>query len=446
MPYSLGIYTLGCKVNQYESEAIAEAAQKRGFCIKPPTEACDAYIINTCTVTGESDRKSRQLIRRALSANPCAAVAVTGCSSQVAPDSIEKISGVDYICGNADKLSCVDALLSILEGKEAPKNAVTPIYAAPFEKMNIEHFPRTRAYIKIEDGCESHCTYCIIPKARGKIRSKSKCEVLSELSTLAAGGCREVVLTGIETASYGIDLENYRLADLLEDADRLLAGRARIRLGSLDPSLIKPQFIERIAALPSLAPHFHLSMQSGCDKTLARMKRKYNTEMALLAMDRLRTAIPDVQFTTDLIVGFPGETDEDFETTLEFVNKARFLSAHVFAYSKRNGTEAAKMPDQVAESVKRERSARLIAECKRISDEILKEQIGKEVSVLFETYSNGYAVGHTPSFIEIRAKSDIPLHSTVKNVCITDIGTGKILDSELGGVRVNYKVEQMPEN
>ncbi len=422
MPYSLGIYTLGCKVNQYESEAIAEAAQKRGFCIKSPTEPCDAYIINTCTVTGESDRKSRQLIRRAISANPNAAVAVTGCSSQVDPESIEHIDGVDYICGNRDKLSAVDALLELLEKKEktAPLCAVTTLEGAPFEKMNIEHFPRTRAYIKIEDGCESHCAYCIIPRARGKIRSKPREEVLSELKALADGGCREVVLTGIETASYGIDLESYRLPDLLSEADAMLSPNVRIRLGSLDPSLIKPRFVERIAALPSLAPHFHLSMQSGCDRTLARMRRKYNTEMAFSAMAALRAAIPEVQFTTDLIVGFPSETEEDFLATLEFVKKAGFLSAHIFAYSKRDGTEAAKMPDQVPESIKKERSARLIAECRRISCEIAKEQLGKEVSVLFETDHNGIAIGHTPSFIEVRVMSEHPLHGTVENVIITD--------------------------
>ncbi len=419
MPFSLGIYTLGCKVNQYESEAIAEEATRRGFVVKPPTEPCDAYVINTCTVTAESDRKSRQLIRRAISANPNAAVAVTGCSSQVDPESIWRIDGVFYICGNENKLAVVDAIENALKnGNTARKIEITPIENASFEAMHIEHFPRTRAYIKIEDGCESHCTYCIIPHARGKIRSKPREDVLAELKALAVGGCREVVLTGIETASYGIDLDNYRLADLLVDAAALLGPEVRIRLGSLDPSLIKPKFVEKIAPLRSLAPHFHLSMQSGCDKTLARMKRKYNVEMALRAMELLREAMPDVQFTTDIIVGFPGETDADFEATVEFMKKARFLSAHIFAYSKRNGTEAAIMPDQVPENIKHERSARLIAECKKITDEILRGEIGRTYPVLFETDLDGGAVGHTPSFIEVHVKSDTPLHSTVKNVTV----------------------------
>jgi threonylcarbamoyladenosine tRNA methylthiotransferase MtaB len=243
--------------------------------------------------------------------------------------------------------------------------------------------------------------------------------VLAELCALARGGCREVVLTGIETASYGIDLGSYRLADLLCDADKLLGGDVRIRLGSLDPSLIKPAFVEKIAALPSVAPHFHLSMQSGSDSVLAAMKRKYNTKMALAGMELLRSAIPDVQFTTDLIVGFPGETDESFAETLDFVERAKFLSAHVFAYSKRKGTPAAERRDQVSELVKKERSAALIAACRRIGGGILESLVGHSYPVLFETDSNGVSVGHTPSFIEVRVKSDVPLHSTVKNVKLT---------------------------
>ncbi len=425
MPYSIGIYTLGCKVNQYESEAIAEAAQKAGFIISEPTAPCDVYIINTCTVTGESDRKSRQLIRRTIKANPDAAVIVTGCLSQVDPESITAIDGISFVCGNRDKMAVVSAALELVgKPKEPARCEVSSLDGAPFECMRIEHFPRTRAYIKIEDGCESHCSYCIIPQARGKIRSKPQGEVLAELEQLAKGGCREVVLTGIETASYGIDLENYRLADLLRDADSLLGDSVRIRLGSLDPSLIKPAFVEKIAGLSSLAPHFHLSLQSGSDRILALMKRKYNTDMAYRGMELLREALPDVQFTTDIIVGFPGETDDDFRSTLEFAERARFLSAHVFAYSKRKDTPAAKMKEQVPENIKRERSAALIKKCREISLEVLTSQIGKVYPVLFETDSDGISVGHTPSFIEVRAKSNVPLHSTVKNVKIISAEDG----------------------
>ncbi len=426
MSYSLGIYTLGCKVNQYESEAIAEAAQKKGFTLKNPTEPCDVYVINTCTVTGESDRKSRQLIRRAISVNPNAAVIVTGCLSQVSADTVTAIDGVSYVCGNKSKLSVVETALSLL-GEKKPQKAICEVSSldgAPFEAMQIDRFPRTRAYIKIEDGCESHCSYCIIPQARGKIRSKPKKEILCEIARLADGGCREIVLTGIETASYGIDLENYRLADLLTDADALLGREVRLRLGSLDPSLIKPRFVEKIATLSSLAPHFHLSMQSGSDRVLALMKRRYNTEMAFSGMSLLRDAIPDVQFTTDLIVGFPGETDENFEETLDFAEKAKFLAAHVFAYSKRKGTPAAEMKEQIPDQTKRARSKILIEKCGEITTSILSKQIGRVYPVLFETDCDGFSVGHTPSFIEVRVKTDEELHSTLRNVMITEVSNG----------------------
>ena len=279
MPFTVGIYTLGCKVNQYESEAIAEGLEKENFTLCDPSLPCDLYIINTCTVTAESDRKSRQFIRRALSLNENAKIIVTGCLAQVDPAQVAKIKGVNYICGSRNKMSVINAAKELFElGKTESVINVIPTNELGFECMTIKKFPRTRAYIKIEDGCESHCTYCIIPKARGKICSKAPRDVLCEIESLAIAGVREVVLTGIETASYGIDLENYRLSDLLKDADSIANGKMRIRLGSLDPSLIRPKFVEKIAHLSSLAPHFHLSMQSGSDRILAKMKRKYNAD------------------------------------------------------------------------------------------------------------------------------------------------------------------------
>lgn len=434
MSYTLGIYTLGCKVNQYESEAIAEKASKMGFIIGDPSSFCDVYIINTCTVTAESDRKSRQFIRRALSQNPDAAVIVTGCFSQVAPDQVAAIDGVDFVLGSRDKMKTVDAALTLV-GKSKPTKAtiaVRPTSEYGFEEMEIEHFPRTRAYIKIEDGCESHCTYCIIPEARGKICSKPRNTVLAEIEKLAVGGCPEVVLTGIETASYGIDLDNYRLAELLRDVDSIAKGKMRIRLGSLDPSLIKPSFVEKIAPLSSLAPHFHLSMQSGCDRILALMKRKYNTAMASEGIRLLREAMPDVQFTTDLITAFPGETDEDFKITCDFCEKTEFLNAHIFTYSKRAGTPAAKMKDQVPGNIGKERTNTLIALQSKITDRVLERQIGRVYDVLFETFADGFAVGHTPSFIEIKVKTDCDLHGRFAKVKIDNyengIATGKLID------------------
>ena len=298
--------------------------------------------------------------------------------------------------------------------------------------MKITKFDRTRAYIKIEDGCESRCTYCTIPNARGKIRSKCPEDVLDEVRGLTAGGCREIVLTGIETASYGKDLDGYSLADLLEAIDAI-PGIGRIRLGSLDPSLIKPAFVSRIARLRSLAPHFHLSMQSGSDNVLALMKRKYNTRMALSAMALLREAMPGVQFTTDMIVGFPGESDEDFEKTLAFVKEARFLMIHVFPYSKRSGTPAATMPGQIPEETKHARAAELSRLESEIRRDLLDAMNGTTAEVLFETFENGYATGHTPNFIEIRCISKEPLHAETRKVKILEndgtLCTGSILPS-----------------
>lgn len=402
---SVGIYTLGCKVNQYESEAIAEACSALGLAVRDADEPCDAYIINTCTVTSEADRKARQLIRRALSRNPEAYIIVTGCLAQIDPASVASIKGVDFICGNDSKLSAAAAAAElIISGKknDTPAIFVNDISKAAFEQMRISSFNRTRACVKIEDGCESHCAYCIIPSARGKIRSKPEAEIISEVTSLTAGGCREVVLTGIETAAYGRDLPGTDLASLLSDIDRI-DGIGRVRLGSLDPSLLKPDFIGRISGIRSLAPHFHLSVQSGSDRVLGLMKRKYNTRMVLDSMERLRGIMPGVMFTADMIVGFPQESEDDFNETLRFIEAAKFLSVHVFTYSRRVGTVAAAMTGQIPEQIKKLRSASLIDKQSEIKRDLLLNVISSEpvVDVLFETYCNGCATGHTASFIEV---------------------------------------------
>lgn len=418
---TVSIYTLGCKVNQYESEAIAEGLASRGFSVVPVSQICDAYVINTCTVTAESDRKARQLIRRAIKANSAAYIIVTGCMAEVFSDKIAKIEGVDYICGNGHKLQVIDALEKLfLQGH---KNSVPMIEISSlddFEEMQIQKFDRTRAYIKIEDGCENRCTYCIIPEARGRVRSKAPADVLAEVRALTEGGCREVVLTGIETASYGRDFDNgYRLADLLEEVDAI-PNIGRVRLGSLDPSLMKPDFVNRIAKLQSLTPHFHLSMQSGSDKILALMKRKYNRKMALDGMERLRAAIPGVQFTTDMIVGFPGETEEDFALTVDFAKQARFLMIHVFPYSERRGTVAATLPGRVPEEIRHRRVRELSTVQAEIQKNILDSYTNTVVNVLFETYSNGIAVGHTDAFVEVSCPSPNSLQSQLRRVYITN--------------------------
>lgn len=412
------IITLGCKVNQYESEAIAEALEREG--IFPADGAADLYVINTCTVTAESDRKSRQTIRRALKENPEAFIIVTGCSAQYDADKIAKIRGVDAVIGNRDKMQVINTALSLIsQGKknDTATVCVPSLEGAGFECMAITKFDRTRAYIKIEDGCESRCTYCTIPAVRGRIRSKSPADVISEVRALLDGGCKEIVLTGIETGSYGKESGGISLAELMEMIDKL-DGIGRVRTGSLDPSVITEDFAERISRLPSAAPHYHLSLQSGCSKTLARMRRKYNADMALRALERLRARIPDVCFTTDVIVGFPGESEEDFLETMDFARRARFLKIHVFPYSPRHGTEAADMDGQIPEDVKKDRVHRLSALEAEIRAELLTDYLASHQyeDVLFETFRHGVAYGHTPSFVEVAVKSDAPLKGELLSV------------------------------
>ena len=430
---TFGIFTLGCKVNQYESEAISELLEARGLTAAHGDDVCDLYIINTCTVTAESDRKARQTIRRAVSKNPDAYILVTGCLAETDAESIKKILGVDYVCGNADKTKIADAALALLESGRKNTETVSEVIdinSAPFLPMSITKFDRTRAYIKIEDGCESHCTYCIIPKARGKIRSKPFDDVINEVKKLTEGGCREIVLTGIETGSYGRDIGS-SLAELLEEIDKI-EGIGRIRLGSLDPSIMKPDFVKRIAAIKSLAHHFHISMQSGSNSVLRLMKRKYNAEMALASINALREAMPDVCFTTDIIVGFPSESEENFSETIEFAKKARFLMMHVFPYSKRSGTPAAEMKEQIDGSVKKSRVAELSALGKFIRKELLDKAVTETetAEVLFEDYENGFAYGHTDNFMEVRVKADRSLRSELHNVRFIS-NDGEVIDAEI---------------
>ena len=403
--YSVGLYTLGCKVSQYETQAIAECFEKLGFIVFDFDDICDVYVVNTCTVTSESDRKSRQIIRRAIQKNPDAVVMVCGCFAQTSPEEIAKIDGVSYICGTNGKSRMAEKAKELLENRSnITVTEVGSLIGSPFEHMKITRAPRTRAYVKIEDGCDCKCSYCAIPGARGSVRSKPAQDILSEINMLAQSGTKEVVLTGIEAASYGADLNGYKLIDLLEDVEE--AGMVeRIRLGSLTPEIMRPEFIDRISKLRKVAPHFHLSMQSGCDRTLANMKRRYNTRMALNSMEKLREQISGVMFTTDIMVGFPGESDEDFSDTLKFTEQARFLDMHIFAYSRRKNTEADLYPCQIAENVKHERSVRLSELRDRISKEILSEVVKEQrkLSVVFETCEDGVWTGHSAEYIRVLA-------------------------------------------
>lgn len=397
------VYTLGCKVNQYESEAISEALQKNGVAICDFSVRCDCYVINTCAVTAESVRKARQIIRRAKKTNPGAYVLVTGCAAQLDAASIAAL-GVDYVCGTRNKMSVVLRALNLMEAGAAP--GLHPVISVAeaegeLEPMRISHFERTRAYVKIQDGCNAHCAYCIIPKVRGDVTSRPREDVVSEVRQLAAGGCPEVVLTGIETSAYAYDLP--LLLSELEEAE----GLERIRLGSLDPSFMRPDFVDRIARLRKSVPHFHLSVQAGCDRTLARMRRRYNCGMMRRNIAYMRERMPQVLLSADIITGFPGENEADFEDTLRFAEEIGFLHIHIFTYSVRPGTEAAEMPEQVPEPVKIQRSHRLAEVDRKSRTAILHAAVrcGQPLSVLVETEEDGYLCGHTPNFMEVRFRA-----------------------------------------
>lgn len=416
------VLTLGCRVNQYESDFIIKELEKAGVQICPFSEVCDLYVINTCSVTGESDRKSRQMIRRATKTNPQAKVIVTGCFSQINPEDAGKIPGVSYVCGNNLKSKIPQIALELLE-KDMPCTVNVPsIYEGGFDTMCVgAPLTRTRAFVKVEDGCDSRCAYCIIPYARGNVRSCPPENVINEVKAIADEGCVEVVLTGIETAAYGKDLENgYSLADLIIDVSKI-DGIERIRLGSLDPASITKSFVDKVKDVKKLMPHFHISMQSGNTKTLNAMRRKYNIEMAKANIDYLRQSIDNVMLSADVITGFPGESDEDFEKTLEFFKENRFLHLHMFPYSKRKGTVACEMKEQVDEGVKRQRLHMLERQQRETKLQLLLEYMEKNpvIPVLFEVFDGTFAEGHSPSFVEIRVENDTSLGGEIHNVKLT---------------------------
>lgn len=432
MHRTFAVYTLGCKVSQYESEAILEAAVQSGFI---PADTCaDIAVINTCTVTAEGERKCRQLIRRLRRQSPSTKIFVCGCYAQVSPEAVAALDGVAYVCGTQNKLHTVTRACELLDGKTIPKIEIAPLEGATFEPMRISRAPRTRAYIKIEDGCDNRCAYCKIPDARGHIRSKSIADVVAEAKTLAAGGVREVVLTGIETASFGKDTGE-SICDLLDAVNRI-DGLARIRLGSLEPTLMRVAFLERIAKVEKLAPHFHLSMQSGCSRTLAAMQRKYNAETALYNIENTRAIFPQAQFTTDFIVGFPGERDADFSETMEFARCVGFLATHVFKYSKRAGTPAATMPDQISEAVKHARSQALIALSAESTTRCLNAIATADSmqTVLFEQRVGELWCGHTSAFAEVRVPFAGNLHGAIRTVRIESVGNGFLFGHPVDGI------------
>ena len=406
--YTVALYTLGCKVSQYETEAVAESFADCGFAVCDFDSVADVYVINTCTVTDESDRKSRQVIRRAIRRNPDAAVIVMGCYSERDADSIAKIPGVGAVIGTDGKMKAVDIALSLLNSSITPPYiARLPLGGCGFEKMTVKRAPRTRAYVKIEDGCDSKCTYCAIKEARGRVRSKLPEDVIAEVETLAASGVKEIVLTGIEVAAYGKDIgTEFGLCELLAELDRRHSCE-RIRLGSLAPELIGEDFAVTAGRLSILVPHFHVSIQSGSDRILALMKRRYNSKRAIDNIDRLRALVPNAEFTADIMVGFPTESEEDFRMSLDFIKRAGLLNAHVFTFSRRAGTEAYDMPGQVPETVKKDRTRRMIAYKNEVRDSVLSEivECKRMLPSVFESAVGDMYVAHSDTFVEVRCKS-----------------------------------------
>lgn len=426
-------HTLGCKVNQYETEAMEEMFKKNGYDIVENNDMADIYIINTCTVTNMGDRKSRQFIRRARKINDKAVIAAVGCYSQVSPEEVEKIEEVDIIIGTTNRDKIVELCEYAMENY-GKINIVEDIRMfKEFEEINIDDVKsRTRAYIKVQDGCNQYCSYCIIPYARGPVRSRKLDDIIEESIRLRVKGFKELILTGIHVESYGKDLDNIELIDVIEEVAKI-DGIERIRLSSVEPRLITREFMERALATKKLCDHFHLSLQSGSDTVLKRMNRKYNTELYMENVELIREYMPEAGITTDIIVGFPGETEEEFNETLEFVKEIGFSRIHVFKYSPREGTPAAKMDNQIDGIIKSERSEKLIKIGDEIANDINNNYIGSEIEVLFEedNNSNFEIEGYTTNYIRVKTK-DLSYKGKIAKVKIEDIENdtlvGKIIN------------------
>ena len=411
--------TLGCKVNQYETNSMTQEFIKNGYEIVDHTEKADIYIINTCTVTNMADRKSRQMLRRVKELNPQAIVVACGCYVQVAKSELEKIEEIDLILGNNEKKDIVKHVESYIS-KNNSKIQVQDIMNQKeyVEFGNVTYTEKTRAVIKVQDGCDRFCSYCIIPYARGRVRSRKPESVIKEIKEIAKKGIKEVVITGIHVASYGKDFkEEYRLIDLLEEINKI-EGIHRIRLGSLEPLLITEEFLKRLVKLEKICHHFHLSLQSGCNETLKRMNRRYTCEEFKNITELLRKYYDDVNLCTDIIVGFPGETDEEFNKTYEFLKEIKFYKMHIFKYSPRKGTKAAQMSKQIDGKIKEQRSQKLVELSNKNEKEYNKKYIGKAVEILFEEEKEGIYKGHTANYILAYCKTNQNLENKiVKAIC-----------------------------
>lgn len=422
MGKKVALHNLGCKVNAYETEAMQEMLEQAGYTIMPFKEGADVYVINTCTVTNIADRKSRQMLHRARKMNPDAIVVAAGCYVQAQAEHGEIDECIDIVIGNNKKKDLIPLLEQYFQKREK-ENAVIDInHTKEYEELHLSKTGgHTRAYIKVQDGCNQFCTYCIIPYARGRVRSRSLESVREEVRNLAAHGYREVVLTGIHLSSYGIDLKDTDLLQLIQ-AVHEIEGIERIRLGSLEPRIITEEFARTIAALPKMCPHFHLSLQSGCNATLQRMNRRYSAEEYFEKCQLLRKYFDNPALTTDVIVGFPGETEEEFEESRAFVDKVDFYETHIFKYSRREGTKAAVMEHQIAEQDKAKRSAVMIEMGQKKQAQYEAAFYGKQVEVLVEEKvqieGTEYWIGHTKEYMKVALQSENNLENQLLTITL----------------------------
>ena len=419
---NISFYTLGCKVNQYETNAMMQKFQEAGYQIVDINDnISDICVINTCTVTNMSDRKSRHMLRKIKEKNDNAIIIATGCYAQVAKKQLEEMPEVDIVIGNDEKNDIVYFLEEYMKKQQKIVEVQDISKQKEFIDMGqITYTEKTRAVIKVQDGCNQFCSYCLIPYARGRVRSRKPESILKEIKQIAQKGIQEIVITGIHIASYGRDFDNgYYLIDLLEEINKI-DGIARIRLGSLEPTIITEDFMKRLIKLDKICHHFHLSLQSGCDETLKRMNRKYTTSQFKEIVSRLRKYYNDVILTTDIIVGFPGETKEEFKQTYQFLKEIKFYKMHVFPYSPREGTRAAIMENQVDNKLKEHRSKELIEMSNQNQKKYNEQYVGKEVEVLFEENEDGYYKGHTQNYILVKYKTNDNLENKLKYVKVLE--------------------------
>ncbi len=418
------IYTLGCKVNTYESNVMSDKLKNAGYIEVGVDEEADISIINTCTVTNTADSKSMKMVRHAIKNNQDAIIVVCGCMSQ---NKKEEIDGVDIVLGNVGKSHIVEYIQEYLDKKEKIYD-VTSMEGVPFEEMTLNNFNKTRAFVKIQDGCNNFCSYCVIPYTRGDVRSKNREDVLKEVCTLVNNGHREIVLTGIHTGNYGAEFDNYDFAELLKDLVKI-DGLERLRISSIEITEINDRVLDIIKNNNILVDHMHIPLQSGSDAVLKRMNRKYDIKYFIDKINTLRSIRPEISVTTDVIVGFPGETEEEFNEMVENIKKIKFTKLHVFPYSKRNGTVAAEMDNQIDEGLKKKRAHVLLDLSKELEMEYMNKFIDMEVEYIPEVYKDGYLVGHTGNYLSIKQKgleSELhkPKKATIKEIsypyCISE--------------------------